>query len=356
MREEFRKSTSCNLRWWSMRAAFVLAFALAARDAPAQEAFTVRAESGGQPLPGALIALVSSSNEVLSERLSGATGSVSLEAPAGDYRVRVRRIGYRPFYSNVVRLPQTAPLVLSVESPRVVLQEMVIGASAQCGRINPDAATLAALWEEISKALRASELKTSDLSGIARSESYTREVNSDGVVLSNNVRFVPTSVNRPFGSPDPGALVKLGYVRGDIVRGWEYFGPDEKVLLSDGFASTHCFRAVRDKNKPDLVGMSFRPAPKRSQSDIDGVIWLDQRSSELKEIEFEFVNAGEVTQFRPSGYTRFTRLPSGAWIVSDWRLRMPKLMEARGSQGRLTTSGYIETGGRIITVNEEKRL
>ena len=241
---------------------------------------------------------------------------------------------------------------MSVESPRVVLQEMIVGASSQCGRINPDAATLAELWEEISKALRASQLMTTDLKGIARSETYKREVDGDGVVLVNDASAVPVTSNRPFGSPDPAALVSKGYVRGDIVRGWEFFGPDEKVLLSDGFASTHCFRALRDKTKPELIGVAFRPVPKRSQGDIEGVIWLDQKSAELREINFNFVNAGELTRFRPSGYSRFTRMPSGAWIVSDWRLRMPRLVEARGSIARITSSGFVETGGRLIPVDD----
>ena len=277
---------------------------------------------------------------------------MSFSVTPGDYRIRVRRIGYRPYYSEVIKVPRATPVEVTVESPRVVLQKIVVGASAQCGRINPDAAALAELWEEISKALRASQLTAGDLRGIVRSESYKREVDGDGVVLSNIVTPAAVGSNRPFGAPDPEALVALGYVRGDLVRGWEFFGPDEKVLLSDGFASTHCFRSLRDKTRPGLVGMSFRPAPKRTKGEIEGVIWLDQQSSELREITFNFVNAGELTRFRPSGYSRFTRLPSGTWIVSDWRLRMPKLVEARGESGRVVASGFVETGGRLITTEE----
>jgi hypothetical protein len=172
------------------------------------------------------------------------------------------------------------------------------------------------------------------------------------VVLSNDVRPFAVSANRPFGAPDPAALITRGYVRGDFVRGWEFFGPDEKVLLSDGFASTHCFRALRDKNKPALIGVSFRPVPKRSQSDIEGVIWVDQQSSELREINFNFVNASDITRFRPGGYSRFTRLPSGTWIVSDWSLRMPRLVEARGAIATITASGFVETGGRVVMTDD----
>jgi hypothetical protein len=319
--------------------------------AHAQQSLVVRVETGSAPLNGALIALVGSNNAVAAERLSSASGSASFDVAPGEYRVRVRRIGYRPFYSDLVTVPRATPLVLTVESPRVMLQQVVIGASSQCGRINPDAAVLAELWEEISKALRASELTPTDLRG-ARAESYRREVDGDGVILSNDVRPTAAGSNRPFGAPDPAALVTRGYVRGDLVRGWEFFGPDEKVLLSDGFASTHCFRALRDKKKSELIGVAFRPVPKRTQGDIEGVIWLDQESSELREINFTFVNASEISRFRPGGYSRFTRLPSGAWIVSDWSLRMPRLVEARGAIATVTASGFVETGGRVVMTGD----
>ena len=345
----FARSTRFNL----VRSIVALIVATAIHTAPAgaQESFVVRVETSGTPLSGALIALVGSDNAVAAERLSTASGSAGFNVAPGQYRVRVRRIGYRPFYSEPVTIPRSTPLVLTVESPRVMLQQVVVEASSQCGKINPDAAILAELWEEVSKALRASELSPTDLRG-ARAESYRREVDGDGVILSNDVRPIAASSNRPFGAPDPAVLVTRGYVRGDLVRGWEFFGPDEKVLLSDGFASTHCFRALRDKNKPGLIGVSFRPVPKRLQGDIEGVIWLDQQSSELREINFNFVNAGEITRFRPGGYSRFTRLPSGTWIVSDWRLRMPRLVEARGAIASVTASGFVETGGRVVMTDE----
>jgi hypothetical protein len=331
--------------------ALLVATAICGATAHAQQGFVVRVETGGAPLNGALIALVGADNTVAAERLSTASGSASFDVVPGEYRVRVRRIGYRPFYSAPVTVPRSTPLVLTVESPRVMLQQVVVGASSQCGRINPDAAVLAELWEEISKALRASELTPTDLRG-ARAESYRREVDGDGVILSNDVRPIAAGANRPFGAPDPAALITRGYVRGDLIRGWEFFGPDEKVLLSDSFASTHCFRALRDKKKSELIGVAFRPVPKRTQGDIEGVIWLDQESSELREINFNFVNAGEITRFRPGGYSRFTRLPSGAWIVSDWSLRMPRLVEARGAVATITASGFVETGGRVVMIDE----
>jgi hypothetical protein len=316
----------------------------------AQNQLVVRAETETRtPLSGALLALITPANRVIEERLSSSSGVATFNAPPGDYLVRVRRVGYRPFYSKQITLPRSEPLVLEVESPRVILQEMVVTASAQCGRINPDAATLSALWEEISKGLRSSQLTANDLKEISRRVVFRREVREDGSMISSDSTVVRAFGGRPFGSPDPASLVALGYVRGDVIKGWTYFGPDEVVLLSDPFAATHCFRAVRNRKRPNQIGVAFQPVPKRKQTDINGVIWLDERSSELREVEFRYVNAGVLDDFDTGGFSRFRRMPSGAWIVSEWMLRMPQLSRTPRGAGELKVVQFLENGGRIYS-------
>jgi hypothetical protein len=330
-----------------------LAAVLCTSTAGAQNQLVVRAESEARtPLSGALIALVTRSNEVIEERLSSSSGGVTFNAPPGEYLVRVRRIGYRPFYSGAVTLPRSEPLLLQVETPRVVLQQMVVSASAQCGKINPDAATLSALWEEISKGLRASQLTAADLKEISQRVLFRRLTREDGTLLSSDSLIVPVFRTRPFGSPDPASLVSLGYVRGNVSAGWSYYGPDEVVLLSDGFASTHCFRAVRNRKRPNQVGVAFQPVPKRKQSDISGVIWVDESSSELREVEFRYVNAGVLDDFKTGGFSRFRRMPSGAWIVSEWELRMPRLMRAITAGSEIKVSDILVNGGRVRTADD----
>ena len=329
------------------------ALSMIASTAAAQNSFTVRAQSETQaPVSGALIALVSPANQVIEEKLTSSSGVVTFNAPAGDYLVRVRRIGYRPFYSDQIRLPRNEPLILQVESPRVVLQQMVVSASDQCGRINPDAATLAAVWEEITKGLRASQLTSADLKEVIGRVRYRRTVREDGSVISSDSSLAAIFNRRPFGSPDPSSLAVLGYVRGDVEKGWTFFGPDEVVLLSDDFASTHCFRAVRNRNRPSQVGIAFRPAPKRKQSDIQGVIWVDERTSELREVEFRYVNAGVITDFRPGGFCKFRRMPSGAWIVSEFQLRMPNLTRSPIAGSEYRVLDIVEDGGRVYTAEQ----
>jgi hypothetical protein len=334
-------------RWilLSLCAAMSIASPLAA-----QNQLVVRAESEMHtPLSGALIALVTKTNVVVEERLSSSSGAVTFNSPAGEYLVRVRRVGFRPYYSSSITLPRREPLLLTVESPRVVLQQMVVSASAQCGKINPDAETLAALWEEITKGLRSSQLTAADIREISKRVLYRRTVKENGSIISTDSTVVSGFSGRPFGSPDTASLVTLGYVRGNVERGWTYFGPDEVVLLSSGFASTHCFRAVRNRNRPNQVGVAFQPAPKRKQSDIKGVIWLDEKTSELRDVQFQYVNAGVLDDFNTGGFSRFRRMPSGAWIVSEWQLRMPRLTRDPRAGSELRVSEIMENGGKVYT-------
>ncbi len=300
------------------------------------------------PIVGALVA-IADGDRIIAEALSTQRGTVTLSASAGTYSIRVRRIGYKPYLSAPIKLPIGNELTLTVETERIILDAMVVSASAQCGAIRRDAQTLSSVWDEISKALRASQITLSDLSGMGTMLTYKRELDTKGLVLHSDTTTLPITTQRPFGVPDPPSLARLGYVRGTPQSGWEYFGPDETVLLSNEFAATHCFRVVRDGEKrPGEIGVAFEPAPKRKLSDIKGVLWVDEKTAELSDVTFTFVNADVLTSFDPGGFAKFLRVPSGAWIVSEWQLRMPRLELRMGPRDHIAQIGTIENGGVII--------
>jgi len=309
----------------------------------------VRLESTeGSSIPGALVALLDSAQRVVVEGVSGETGMRTLTAPTGSYRIRVRRIGFRPFLSEPVAVPLAEEILLKIESPRVQLESVVVTSRSECGPIDPSEQTLAAVWDEIAKALRTSQLNARDFDDIANYFVYRKTMRANGRVVSSDTTFRKSGRSKPFAVKDPAILARDGYVFGDEQSGWTYYAPDETVLLSEQFAATHCFRAVRDKARSGQVGIEFNPVKGRRVPEIEGVLWVDQATAELRELIFRFVNSGILEQFRAGGFTRFRRVPSGAWIVDAWALTAPIIHRERAAMtDKLTVTGYIEDGGGV---------
>jgi hypothetical protein len=314
----------------------------------------LRLETGPHlPVSGALVALLDARERVVTEGLTRENGTRTLRAPAGHYRVRARRIGFLPFISSELSVPFDGELLLQVESPHVVLESIVVNSKSQCGRNDPTAKTLALVWDEIDKALRASRITTEDLAAVGQALVFHKLLSANGTVLSADTTLLPISrSSKPFGAVSAESLAVHGYVTGNEKEGWTYYGPDETVLLSDQFAASHCFRLVRESEHSGQIGVAFEPDGNRHSADITGVLWVDERTSELRQILFQFANAGALSRFDAGGFTHFTRMPSGAWIVDDWQLRAP-LLEMRApapySVPHLVRIGYKEDGGRILS-------
>jgi len=322
-----------------------------ARVAPAQARGEVRVRlesTEGSSVSGALVALIDTAQRVVAEGVSGENGARVLAAPSGTYRIRVRRIGFRPFVSEPVAVPMSDELVLRFESPRIQLESVVVTSRSGCGAIDPRNQTLATVWDEIAKALRGSQLGTRDLEGIANYYVYRTTMRANGRVISSDTTFRKLGSAKPFGVKDPAVLARDGYVFGNEESGWTYYAPDETVLLSDQFAATHCFRAVRDGKRSGQVGIEFSPVKGRSVPEIEGILWVDQRTAELRELNFRYVNAGVLERGGAGGFTRFRRMPSGAWIVDAWALKAPILeRQQKVLTERMTILGHIEDGGGV---------
>jgi hypothetical protein len=203
------------------------------------------------------------------------------------------------------------------------------------------------VWDEIAKALRSSQLVARDFSDYSASYTYRKTLNARRVVASSDTTFSLVGNARPFAMRDAAFLATHGYVVGNENLGWMYYAPDESVLLSDQFASSHCFQVVRDKERRGQVGIEFKPVSTRAVSDIAGVLWIEERTAELKELIFRYVNAGALERFKAGGFARFRRLPSGSWIVDSWAISGPILEKSREPFADLIVVGYVEDGGGL---------
>jgi hypothetical protein len=166
-------------------------------------------------------------------------------------------------------------------------------------------------------------------------------------------------VEQPFVSLSGEDLSSGGYWRTLPNDSIAYYAPDATVLLSAAFARDHCFTVAEGRGeRAGLIGMAFEPVSGRDVPDVRGTIWLDSRTFELRLVEFRYSCLPAATGNRNiGGEVHFERLPSGAWIVGRWFIRMPRYdktprMRSTGVPGQPPivehrVIGLIEEGGTV---------
>jgi hypothetical protein len=88
---------------------------------------------------------------------------------------------------------------------------------------------------------------------------------------------------------------------------------------------------------------------------VEGVLWLGARTGRLRSVEYQYVNLPwRVDASSAGGDVHFRGLPNGTWVVTDWRIRVPRLTEDRSSNGLSVLGhrvlGYREEGGAVDVV------
>lgn len=307
-------------------------------------------ESSRTPVAGAIVRLIGE-NGVQSQGLTNERGRVILSAArAGKYRLKVDRIGWGGILTDPFDLAQGGLINREVllESKPIELPALVVTGKSACNLSGAGPLT-ALLWEEIRKALTASVLTRRQGHLPLHVREFKRELSRSGETLREWATASSVVRGRPFGALSPAVLAEGGFVQmsGDSTT---YAAPDADLLLSDTFVGTHCFRAVPVIN--GLVGLEFVPAPGRNVSDVKGTLWVDRMAGELKFLEYSYTGLeDELDNVGLGGRVEFKRLPTGAWIVSYWYTRMPRLTSTAVSVGgnrrpQFELIGYLDRGGR----------
>lgn len=306
-----------------------------------------------QPLPGTFVTLTDEAGRELRRTMSNAEGQFLIEAPGpGAYRLRCKRIGFRPQTSESLTLERGQRLTyrLALNPIAVHLPEVVIEGERQCDlHSERGGQAVPTLWEEIREALGAVSWSARVPGYWYETSVFERDRSSSGGRVRRDSMWSRTGFLRvPFRSAPADELASQGYVRKD---GDElvYFAPDADALLSDPFVKTHCFEVrIGRGERNGLVGLAFTPTPDRYLSDVRGTLWLNRQTSELRYLEFTYtMMPHELKETGAGGRIEFLRLPSGAWIVRDWVIRMP-LVHATGPMG------VREAGGRALKIKSRE--
>lgn len=345
---------------------FALAWLAAAPLAAQTVRGTVMDPQAGTPVAGAFVSLIGASGTRQAGVLSDAGGHFSLRAPAaGRYTLRAEQVGMRSRSSPALELAagQTLNYTLSLSADPVVLQSLQVeGNRRNCAAVPQAGAATAALWEEVRKALDVAAWEQQRRRLRYTVSTYERELDPRGVEIRNEQKHSRRQAAvLPFASLPAETLSARGYVQTNP-QGTFYYAPDAEVLLSDGFLEDHCFRVEQGKGEQaNLIGLGFQPVGGRKQPEIRGVLWLDRHTAELRFLEYRYVNLPlDVPTDQLGGNVEFERLPTGAWIVRRWWIRMP-MVEIRDEHLRrfdntpetrrsTVLAGLKQEGGEVAAV------
>jgi len=335
-----------------------LGLLLGARPAGAQIVRGWVEQADGVPIFGAFIMLEDSSGVVSSRVLSTESGSYRITAPApGAYRLRADRIGYSAAVSPWLRLDEGEDLSYRfvIEPSPVRLREIRVEERARCMILPDEGIELQRVWDEALKAITATAWTGQQpyfrFDAVMHTQTLDNRGRPTAEAVLEEVRFYG---RHPFRAIPAQDLVLGGFVQhpGGLVA---YYAPDADVLLSDSFVRRHCFRLVRGQaESAGLLGLEFEALPQSRLPDIEGVMWLDPASSELRWLDFTYVNLeASIEQQGLGGMVEFARLPSGAWIIRSWWIRVPVVEWVPGlvqRPGRYRLKGIDEGGGQVVSV------
>lgn len=328
-------------------------------------------ESDGEPVGGAFLFLVDDNGERVAAALTDEVGRFSLAArESGRYRIRMESIGYREETSSMFELKPDQSYELNLHARLEPVQLAMIEVTVEDGRCrtrDSESEVVAMVWEEARKALTATAWTPTIRPFRYEMVEYEKSMEPNGRVREEAYRSREgTGRTSPFFSSDASVLAEHGYVRfqPDTLI---YYAPDADALLSEAFAETHCFHLVRDEEgEESQIGLAFAPEKGRRVPDIAGVIWVNEQTSELDRVEFRYTDLprSDLSE-NARGFVKFTRLPSGAWIVREWWIRMPMgsieyRQEYRHEGGLIVPTGprvpvarytrLKEAGGEVVNV------
>ncbi len=315
----------------------------------------------GRGIGAGFVVLMDGADRETARLLTSADGEFEFRGVRpGVYRLKSERIAYRATFSPrfELRRGESQRFRLEIEALALELAAIEVRGETSCRTRPSEGEATAILWEEIRKALAAATWTASQRGYRYRHLQYQRELGRRGRRVTAEQSQERTGFYQaPFLSRDADTLAVEGYVVDRDGEMW-FFAPDAKVLQAEAFLRTHCFRVVRDRDDYEgMIGLAFEPTPGRRVTDIKGTLWLDERSSELRTLEFRYTNfIHDIDDNRVGGTVEFLQMPNGAWVVYRWEIRMPRLGVERKvdinlpSMERVVVRGYRDEGGEVVHV------
>lgn len=336
---------------------------------------TVTSEGTGAPVPGAVITLLDSAGTSTGYRtLTGVDGTYALRAPIpGRYRIEARAIGFVPRRGTEFTLGSgergRSDVTMRIVTTRLAnVQIRGHNACKLSTELDPVAGEV---WDDVWAALASTEIALEQRLVPSDVFLYSRQVDAkSGVVVFENRSTTSVLAERPFRNATPEDLAKNGYRRLALDGGMALYAPDPRTLIAPSFLATHCFALGADSAQGGRIGLEFRPTRSRAPSDVQGTLWIDPDSRELRLLEFSYTGIPPIKGYRAEGHMAFTRLSNGVWVDDQWLIRYPvedvgRIGVPRGSTYRIFSSSravlhgavsMLESGGFVVNDSARRQV
>ncbi|HSB54057.1 MAG TPA: carboxypeptidase-like regulatory domain-containing protein [Gemmatimonadales bacterium] len=246
--------------------------------------------------------------------------------PVPRYRVRILRIGFRPWTSEPLlrEAGRASEVAFAIPAVPVVLSDITVEAKSSCRSSPADDERLARVWDDARTALALLRTSTGSQKLEFQGQTTRRMVDPRGHLVSENKDLLSSLGAWPISSQPAESLAQLGFVQAkDTVFGPVYYGPDVNVFFSDAFIRTHCFKLVQEKDST-LLGLRFEPAKGRDIPDIEGVLWVSRERNRLRRLEYRYTALWNwVPKGQAGGQLDFTFLPDDRPALTGWSIRAP---------------------------------
>jgi hypothetical protein len=314
-----------------------------------------------EPIKGAFIRIVDSNGIRISGTVTNGAGLFSLNAAAaGEYKVRVERLGYRTFESAPFRLDSAAVRDFRIPAIAIELPSVASAPDTRCVSRTPMDRDAAIIWEEVRKGLTAASWTAQNVQVFFQMADRTTDYDTRFKPTGVESKDIITGLSRgtPFTAAPVDSLMRNGFIQKKTGGFTNYYGPDAELIMSDAFQQTHCFHATSDRSRPGLIGLAFEPAGDIKPADIRGSLWLDRATSRLVNLKFSY---DHLTVDAPTGAAggevEFAQMDNGYWIVSGWTIRVPLMLDGRESKDeRGAWAGVQERNQSVISAYIDEKL
>ncbi|MEP7346444.1 MAG: carboxypeptidase regulatory-like domain-containing protein, partial [Gemmatimonadaceae bacterium] len=322
---------------------------------------TVLARGTAAPLRGAVVSGVQDGSGLQGPRvLTDVDGHFAWRAPgAGTWTLEIRSIGFLPTQRPVtLSAAETVRLSVTLERAALFLAGVRVQERNSCRARAELALDASTLWNDIWSALAAA-VASRDVSRQAlRLTRYARTRKARSGVVDHEERTSSRAqTTRPFLAVAAAELAKSGFRVAHDDGSTTFYAPDAETLIAPEFIARHCYGIARaDSGARPLVGVSFWPRRGMESADVEGVLWVDAQSRELRTVEFHYpglrdLEDGAASRF--GGFASYARQPDGSWIIDAWQIRVPVVAQTRRVIGVGNRRFGEDVRDSVVQISEE---